>query len=74
MAAIPLLPKEGIGLIHKNMHEARIRGMPRNMELPQTYYWFYQQVRNHGPWDYKPRIQIISATLGHDCGECGEKG
>ncbi|ORJ52107.1 type IV secretion protein Rhs [Kluyvera intermedia] len=23
------------------------------MALPLTYYWFYQKVRNKGPWDYK---------------------
>ncbi|WP_249032654.1 polymorphic toxin type 44 domain-containing protein [Tenebrionicola larvae] len=23
------------------------------MATPSTYYWFYQKVRNRGPWDYK---------------------
>ena len=38
MAVIPLLPNEGRELIHKNMREARINGMSRDMALPQTYY------------------------------------
>ena len=53
MAVISLLPNEGRRLIHKNMREARINGMSRDMALAQTYYWFYQKARNHGPWDYK---------------------
>ncbi|WP_233592622.1 polymorphic toxin type 44 domain-containing protein [Erwinia psidii] len=40
-------------MIAKNLQEARYRGMPCNMATPPVYYWFYQQIRNKGPWDYK---------------------
>ncbi|MFE8116922.1 polymorphic toxin type 44 domain-containing protein [Brenneria goodwinii] len=53
MAVIPLMPSGGFPLLHQNMREARRNGMPRGMATPQTYYWFYQRVRNGGPWDYK---------------------
>ncbi|WP_233445460.1 polymorphic toxin type 44 domain-containing protein [Enterobacter asburiae] len=53
MAVIPLLPKEGIALALANMRIARAHGMSRNMAIPTTYLWFYQKVRNKGPWDYK---------------------
>jgi hypothetical protein len=35
------------------MRIARAHGMSRNMAIPTTYLWFYQKVRNKGPWDYK---------------------
>lgn len=53
MAVIPLMPAGGYSLIEKNIAEARAHGMPRNMAQPATYLWFYQKVRNKGPWDYK---------------------
>ncbi|WP_338558169.1 polymorphic toxin type 44 domain-containing protein [Erwinia sp. E_sp_B04_7] len=53
MAIIPLLPPQGFPLLMKNLYEARHHGLPRNMASPTVYYWFYQQVRNKGPWDYK---------------------
>lgn len=60
MAVIPLLPPQGIPLILAHMRTARIHGMPRDMATPLTYAWFYMQVRNRGPWDYKqhhPELQ-----------------
>ncbi|KMV72044.1 hypothetical protein WB66_04945 [bacteria symbiont BFo1 of Frankliniella occidentalis] len=53
MAVIPITPDGGTSVIWKNMREARIHGMPRDMATLRVYYWFYQKVRNHGPWDYK---------------------
>ena len=53
MAVIPLMPPGGFSLLTKNLQEAPYRGMPRNMASPPVYFWFYQQVRNKGPWDYK---------------------
>lgn len=47
------MPPGGFSLLAKNLQEARYRGMPRNMASPPVYFWFYQQVRNKGPWDYK---------------------
>ncbi|MEC5318685.1 polymorphic toxin type 44 domain-containing protein [Brenneria populi subsp. brevivirga] len=55
MAVIPVMPSGGFSLLHQNMREARMNGMPSNMATPQTYYWFYQQVRNHGSWDYQQK-------------------
>lgn len=54
MASPPLSGHSGGSLILlDNMREARRHGYGRDSALPQTYYWFYQQVRNRGPWDYK---------------------
>jgi hypothetical protein len=53
MAVLPQMPSGGTRLIDSNMREASTHGAGRNMALPQTYYWFYQQVKNRGPWDYK---------------------
>ena len=64
MAVIPLLTNEGTKLVEKNMRLAKANGMPRNMALPQTYYWFYQKVRNGGEWDYKQRHRKF-ANLGN---------
>jgi hypothetical protein len=50
---IPLSPADVS--VDQNMYLARASGMKRNMATPNTYYWFYQQVRNKGPWDYKQR-------------------
>lgn len=51
MASVPIGP--GALIIQNNMREARCNGMSRGMATPATYYWFYQKVRNRGPWDYK---------------------
>ncbi|MDU4150907.1 MAG: polymorphic toxin type 44 domain-containing protein [Enterobacteriaceae bacterium] len=52
MSAIPIAGP-GIGIVRNNMKDAHNHGEPRDMALPLTYYWFYQKVRNKGPWDYK---------------------
>lgn len=52
MASIPVAGP-GIGVVRNNMKDARNYGQSRGMALPKTYYWFYQKVRNKGPWDYK---------------------
>lgn len=57
MASVPT-PGPGSIVIANNMREAREHGMSRNMATPSTYYWFYQKVRNGGPWDYKNSIPI----------------
>lgn len=41
----------GVNIIN-NMMLARFHRGPSAL----TYEWFYQQVRLHGPWDYKTRI------------------
>lgn len=50
MASVPT-PGPGSIIIANNMREARRHGMSRNMATASTYYWFYQKVRNGGPWD-----------------------
>lgn len=45
MAVVPLLPPGGFTVLARNLREARRQGQPRNMALPGTYYWFYQQVK-----------------------------
>lgn len=57
MASVPT-PGPGSIVIANNMREARQNGMSRNMATASTYYWFYQKVRNGGPWDYKNSIRI----------------
>ena len=60
------VPRSGPGsiVIANNMREARLNGMSRNMATPSTYYWFYQKVRNGGPWDYK-KFDPYFAALGN---------
>ena len=65
MAVLPLMPTRGTSVVLDNMREASTHSVGRNMALPQTYYWFYQQVRNHGPWDYKQQRRDL-ATLWDD--------
>lgn len=64
------MPKVPMGLgaqiIINNMREARRNGMPRNMVLPSTYFWFYRMVRNKGRWDYKqfnPFLLILEISI-----------
>lgn len=71
MAVIPIMPREGTSLIMKNMREARSNGMSRNMALPQTYYWFYQKVRNRGPWDYKQQDRNLANFGNFNYGASG---
>lgn len=58
MASVPISGPGSI-VIANNMREARLHGMSRNMATPSTYYWFYQKVRNGGPWDYKNSTPIL---------------
>lgn len=46
MAILPIMPDDGTDFTLKNMRETNARGFGRGMALPQTCYWFYQQVRN----------------------------
>lgn len=62
MASVPI-PGPGSIVIASNMREARRQGMSRNMATPSTYYWFYQKVRNGGPWDYKNSIRISQHSV-----------
>ncbi|WP_411704285.1 polymorphic toxin type 44 domain-containing protein [Edaphovirga cremea] len=55
MAIIPIMPAGGFSTLRKNIMEAKMRGMCKGMATPTTYYWFYQRVRNRGPWDYKQK-------------------
>lgn len=68
MAVIPFLPQQGIGLVLDHMRIARAHGMSRDMANPMTYKWFYYQVRNRGPWDYKqhhPELEnFVTFTMG----------
>lgn len=52
MAYPPILGPDG-EVLKNNMREARENGNSRDMATAETYYWFYQKVRNRGPWDYK---------------------
>ncbi|ANI82237.1 type IV secretion protein Rhs [Kosakonia oryzae] len=57
-------PISGRQILQNNMREARSHGYGRNAALPQTYLWFYQKVRGHGPWDYK-QFNPYWATFGN---------
>jgi len=41
------------------------------MALPQTYYWFYQKVRNHRPWDYKQQDRKLADFGNFNYGAAG---
>lgn len=50
MASPPLIgPSGGWQILQNTMQEARGRCYGRDKALPQTYYWFYQKIRNRGP-------------------------
>lgn len=70
MASVPT-PGPGSIVIANNMREARRNGMARNMATPSTYYWFYQQVRNGGPWDYKKFDPYFAAFDNFNFGAAG---
>lgn len=53
------------------MREARVNGQSRGMALPQTYYWFYQKVRSHGPWDYKQKSPALQNFGNFNYGAAG---
>lgn len=47
-------PKSPPGVsVEENVREAK--EYAESHTLPETYWWFYQHVRNSGPWDYKQR-------------------
>lgn len=71
MAVIPRTPDGGTELMIKNMREARAHGMHRNMALSQTYYWFYQKVRNQGEWDYKQKDSGLANFGNFNFGAAG---
>ena len=58
MAIIPIMPPSGFSLLRKNIMEAKALGMSKGMATPTTYYWFYNKVRNGGPWDYKQKNRL----------------
>ncbi|WP_208455069.1 polymorphic toxin type 44 domain-containing protein [Burkholderia latens] len=37
------------------MRASRVRRGAVPLATPATYFWFYKQVRNKGPWDYKQK-------------------
>lgn len=71
MAVIPLLPSGGFDVLARNLREARQQGQPRNMAIPQTYYWFYYKVRNGGPWDYKQQSRALANFGNFNYGATG---
>lgn len=71
MAILPLMPGGNSVTAQKNMREARSHGTSRNMALPSTYYWFYQKVRNHGPWDYKQQSYSLANFGNFNYGAAG---
>lgn len=71
MAVLPTMPPKGTWLIDANMREASCHGFGRNMALPETYYWFYHQVKNHGPWDYKQQRHDLANFGNFNYGATG---
>ncbi|MCT4716308.1 polymorphic toxin type 44 domain-containing protein [Enterobacteriaceae bacterium H18W14] len=70
MASVPLAGP-GSQVIQNNMREARRHGMSRGMATPGVYYWFYEKVRNHGPWDYKQFNPYFAAFGNFNFGAAG---
>lgn len=56
----------GVSVIN-NMMIARFHRGPSAL----TYVWFYYQVRNHGPWDYKQRGSKYAAFGNFNYGAVG---
>ena len=71
MAIIPIMPNAGFSLLNKNIMEAKARGMSKGMATPATYSWFYQKVRNRGPWDYKQQNRKLSDFGNFNYGATG---
>jgi len=71
MGLTPLLPPGGIYELQKNLREARRNGEPRNLAAPMTYYWFYQQVKNRGRWDYKQQDRSLANFGNFNYGATG---
>lgn len=55
-----LLVPPGVSIMN-NLMISRLHHGPSAL----TYEWFYQQVRLHGPWDYKTRIARKYADFGN---------
>ena len=70
MASVPL-SGPGSQVVQNNMREARQHGTSKNMATASTYYWFYQKVRNHGPWDYKAYDPYWAAFGNFNFGAAG---
>ncbi|HGL4261926.1 polymorphic toxin type 44 domain-containing protein [Burkholderia dolosa] len=50
------MPRHPSGVsLKENMRIARARRGPARIATAATYIWFYRQVRNRGPWDYKQK-------------------
>ncbi len=58
MACIPIYPPRGLEILKDHIKQARARREVQNMATPLTYIWFYQRVRNRGPWDYKQKNKV----------------
>ncbi|WP_084166619.1 polymorphic toxin type 44 domain-containing protein [Pseudomonas knackmussii] len=71
MAIMPRMPANGMSILSRNLHEARRDRVPRGMALPQTYYWFYQKVRNGGEWDYKQQDSSLADFGNFNYGATG---
>lgn len=52
-----------------NMHKAK--GRSGSVPGPSDYLWFYNQVRNGGPWDYKQKGQQFEAFGNFNYGATG---
>ena len=63
MACIPIYPPRGLEILKDHIKQARARREVQNMTTPLTYIWFYQRVRNRGPWDYKQKIRRGKTTV-----------
>ncbi len=58
MACIPIYPPRGLEILKDHIKQARARHKVQDMATPLTYVWFYELVRNGGPWDYKQKKRI----------------
>ncbi|MCA2028392.1 type IV secretion protein Rhs [Enterobacter sp. K16B] len=58
MACIPLYLPRGLEILRDYIRLARARHEVQDMAAPLTYIWFYQRVRNRGPWDYKQKNKL----------------
>lgn len=58
MACIPIYPPRGLEILREHIRLARARCEVQDMAAPLTYIWFYQRVRNGGPWDYKQKNRL----------------
>ena len=66
---IPEIP-ENVSTID-NMHVARRQKFALQDGSAHLYSWFYKQVRNRGPWDYKQRSASYEAFGNFNYGATG---